>query len=106
MNFEEYDKIIKKHKYDMLELIIYYNLKCNENLQLDYVNLKSKNIQKQLETLIYFIYKAYLKDENHIDLGYMCDKAVEFKNEILKEDLNNFNTWDFLGQCYIEKEEI
>lgn len=103
MNFEEYDKIIKEHKFDMLELIIYYNLKCNENLQLDYVNLKSKNIQKQLETLICFIHRAYLKDETRLDLGYMCDKAVEFKNEILKENFNNFNNWDFLEQCYVDR---
>ena len=26
MNFKEYDEIIKKHKYDMLSMIIYYNL--------------------------------------------------------------------------------
>ena len=100
MNFKEYDEIIKNHKYDMLELIIYYNLKHNENLQLDYVNMESENIKKQLETLINFIYKAYLKDESHLDLGYICDKAVEFKNEILKNDVNIFNTWDLLRECY------
>lgn len=100
MNFKEYDEIIKNHKYDMLFMIIYYNLKCNENLQLDYVNMESENIKKQLETLINFIYKAYLKDESHLDLGYICDKAVEFKNEILKNDVNIFNTWDLLKECY------
>lgn len=100
MNFKEYDEIIKNHKYDMLELIIYYNLKRNENLQLDYVNMESENIKKQLETLINFIYKAYLKDESHLDLGYICDKAVEFKNEILKNDVNIFNIWDLLRECY------
>lgn len=100
MNFKEYDEIIKNHRYDMLELVIYYNLKCNENLQLDYVNLESENIKKQLEMLINFIYKAYLKDESHLDLGYICDKAVEFKNEILKNDINIFNIWDLLRECY------
>ena len=100
MNFKEYDEIIKNHKYDMLELIIYYNLKCNENMQLDYVNMESENIKNQLKILINFIHKAYLKDENHIDLGYICDKAVEFKNEILKNDVNVFNTWDLLRECY------
>lgn len=100
MNFKEYDEIIKSHKYDMLFMIIYYNLKCNENMQLDYVNMESENIKKQLEMLINFIYKAYLKDENHIDLGYICDKAVEFKNEILKNDANIFSTWDLLSKCY------
>lgn len=92
MNFKEYDEIIKKHKYDMLSMIIYYNLKCNE----DFKNLKENDIIM----LIQFIYKAYLKDESHIDLGYMCDKALENKKEILKNDVNVFNTWDLLEACY------
>lgn len=92
MNFKEYDEIIKKHKYDMLSMIIYYNLQCNE----DFKNLKENDIIM----LIQFIYKAYLKDESHIDLGYMCDKALENKKEILKNDVNIFNTWDLLEVCY------
>lgn len=88
MNFKEYDEIIKKHKYDMLSMIIYYNLQCNE----DFKNLKENDII----ILIQFIYKAYLKDESHIDLGYICDKALENKKEILKNDVNVFNTWDLL----------
>lgn len=92
MDFKEYDEIIKKHKYDMLSMIIYYNLQCNE----DFKNLKENDIIM----LIQFIYKAYLKDENHIDLGYMCDKALENKKEILKNDVNVFNTWDLLEACY------
>lgn len=92
MNFKEYDEIIKKHKYDMLSMIIYYNLQCNE----DFKNLKENDIIM----LIQFIYKAYLKDESHTDLGYMCDKALENKKEILKNDVNVFNTWDLLEVCY------
>lgn len=92
MDFKEYDEIIKKHKYDMLSMIIYYNLQCNE----DFKNLKENDIIM----LIQFIYKAYLKDENHIDLGYICDKALENKIEILKNDVNVFNTWDLLEVCY------
>lgn len=92
MNFKEYDEIIKKHKYDMLSMIIYYNLQCNE----DFKNLKENDII----ILIQFIYKAYLKDESHIDLGYICDKALENKKEILKNDVNIFNTWDLLEVCY------
>lgn len=92
MNLKEYDEIIKKHKYDMLSMIIYYNLQCNE----DFKNLKENDIIM----LIQFIYKAYLKDESHIDLGYMCDKALENKKEILKNDVNVFNTWDLLEACY------
>lgn len=92
MDFKEYDEIIKKHKYDMLSMIIYYNLQCNE----DFKNLKENDIIM----LIQFIYKAYLKDESHIDLGYMCDKALENKKEILKNDVNVFNTWYLLEACY------
>lgn len=92
MNFKEYDEIIKKHKYDMLFMIIYYNLKCND----DFKNLKENDIIM----LIQFIYKAYLKDESHIDLGYICDKALENKENILKNDVNIFNTWDLLEVCY------
>lgn len=92
MNFKEYDEIIKKHKYDMLSMIIYYNLQCNE----DFKNLKENDIIM----LTQFIYKAYLKDESHIDLGYICDKALENKEKILKNDVNIFNTWDLLEVCY------
>lgn len=92
MNFKEYDETIKKHKYDMLSMIIYYNLQCNE----DFKNLKENDIIM----LIQFIYKAYLKDESHIDLGFICDKALENKKEILKNDVNVFNTWDLLEVCY------
>ncbi len=92
MNFKEYDEIIKSHKYDMLSMIIYYNLQCNE----DFKNLKENDIIM----LIQFIYKAYLKDESHIDLGFICDKALENKEKILKNDVNVFNTWDLLEACY------
>lgn len=92
MDFKEYDEIIKKHKYDMLSMIIYYNLQCNE----DFKNLKENDIIM----LIQFIYKAYSKDESHIDLGYICDKALENKEKILKNDVNIFNTWDLLEVCY------
>ena len=95
MNFKEYDRIIKDHKYDMMFLMIYYNLTCNDKFE----TLKDKD----KEILIFFIHRAYLKDDTRLDLGYMCDKAMELKDSILKEDLN---TWDFLRQCYIEKEEI
>ena len=92
MNFEKYEEIIKKHNYDILFMIIYYNLQCNE----DFKNLKENDIIM----LIQFIYKAYLKDESHIDLGYICDKALENKENILKNDVNIFNTWDLLEACY------
>lgn len=96
MDFKKYNRIIDNNKYEMLFLHIYYCLKCNDDFKLEYDNLESKNIQEQLEKLIHFIDRAYLKDESHMDLGYLCDKAFEFKNEIL---LDKMNTWDFLEEC-------
>ena len=93
MNFKEYDEIIKKHKYDMLHFIIYYNLYVNENLQLEYHNTKSKHINEQIKKLIYIIYDAYMKDETGTDLARICDTAVEYKNEILNDKMNK---WELL----------
>lgn len=101
MNFEKYNKIINDNKYEMVLMFIYYNLKVNKNMQLDYVNIKSENIQKQLNELINFIYTSYIKDETNLDLGYICDKAVEYKNEILN---NKISEREFLEKCYIENE--
>ncbi len=89
MNFEEYDEIIKKHKYDMLFMIIYYNLQCND----DFKKLKENDIIK----LIHFIHYTYLKDENRIDLGHICDKAIENKENILND---KWTKWDLLETCY------
>lgn len=92
MNFKEYDEIIKEHKYDMLFLEIYYNLTCNDNFE--------TLTDEEKEKLMHFIHRAYLKDESHIDLGYICDKALKNKENILKNDVNIFNTWNLLEVCY------
>ena len=89
MNFKEYDEIISNHKYDMLFMIIYYNLKCND----DFKNLKENDIEK----LIHFIHYTYLKDENNIDLSHMCDVALIHKDDIIN---NKFSKWDLLEACY------
>ena len=90
MNFKEYDKIIKEHKYDMLFLEIYYNLTCNDNFE--------TLTDEEKEKLIHFIHRAYWKDETHTDLGCICDKALDYKDDILKDDVNVFNTWDLLRE--------
>lgn len=94
MDFKEYDDFIKNHKFDMLYFIIYYNLKCNE---------LSENIEEEdLEYIITFIYNSYLKDEEHIDLGYICDKALECKEEILynkNSEYLHFSYYDLLEKC-------
>lgn len=96
MDFKKWDKIIEENKFDMLFMIIYYNLKCNEDYD---ISIECGKAKEELEYLINFIHKAYLKDENHIDLGLICDKAVEYKNEILKNNVEIFNVWDLLNKC-------
>nr|DAP38437.1 MAG TPA: hypothetical protein [Caudoviricetes sp.] len=91
MNFKEYDKIIKEHKFDMLFMIIYYSLQCNEAFK----DLK----EREIERLIYFIHDVYLKDENNTDLGYICDRALKHKEQILnnKITISEFLTgWLFI----------
>lgn len=91
MNFKEYDEIIEKHKYDMLFFEIYYNLTCNDDFK--------TFTDEEKEKLINFIHSAYLKDESYIDLGHMCDVAVEYKDKILQNNVDIFNVWDFLAEC-------
>lgn len=91
MNFKEYDETIKKHKYDMLSMIIYYNLQCNDDLIID--ELTEENIQK----FIQLIWSAYMCDEQHLDLAFICDKLVENAEKILD---GNWTKWDLLEVCY------
>ena len=75
----------------MMFLEIYYNLTCNDSFE--------TLTDKEKEKLIHFIHRAYLKDETHTDLGCICDKALDYKDDILKDDNNVFNTWDLLQEC-------
>ena len=93
MNFKDYDKFIENHKYYMLHFIIYYNLKCSDRLYIENLN------EQDLIYLIGFIHKAYLKSEHYMDLSHICDIALYYKKDILKKDVNSFNTWDLLIKC-------
>ena len=95
-NLIEFENIIKANKYSMLFLFIYYNLKCNDTLKFN-IDICDDNDLKEIHSLINFIYEAYMKDEHHTDLGYICDKAVEHKNKILN---NEWTKWDLLKSCY------
>lgn len=86
MTFKEYDEFIEKHKYDILYFIIYYNLKCND----DFDKIK----KEELDTLMDFIHHTYIKDEFHIDLGHICDIALEHKDEIINNE--QFSRWDLM----------
>lgn len=88
MNFKEYDEIIKKHKYDMLHFIIYYNLKCNDDLIIN--ELTEEDMQK----FIQLIWSAYMCDEQHLDLAFICDKLVENAEKILDGKLDKMG---FIG---------
>lgn len=92
--YKGFEETIKKHHFDMLQLFIYYCCTCyqEENFR--------KFTTEEKQKILYFIYKTYMKDENHIDLGYICDKAMENKEKILKEDEKTFSTWDLLEICY------
>ena len=96
-NLVEFENIINANRYSMVFLHIYYNLKCNHYLIFD-IETCGDNTLKQIHSLINFIYEAYMKDEQHTDLGYICDKAVEHKNEILN---NKWTKWDLLKSCYM-----
>ena len=89
--FKEYDEFINNHKYDMLRFIIYYNLKCNDDLIINELS------EDDIEKIINLIWEAYMKDEQHLDLGYICDKLVENAEKILD---GNWNKWDLLEVCY------
>ena len=91
MNFKEYNNFINNHKYDMLHFIIYYNLKCNDDLIIN--ELPEEDIQK----FIQLIWSTYMHDEQHLDLAFICDKLVENAEKILD---GNWTKWDLLGACY------
>lgn len=91
MNFKKWDKFIENNKNEMIEFDIYYNLKINNDLIIDELS------DEELKKIIYLIKEAYLKDEQHLDLSYICDKLVENADKILKE---NWTKWDLLEVCY------
>ena len=94
MDFKKWDEIIKNCKYDMLFLMIYDCLKCNDifNESKEFAHDEFK------KTLIMTIYDAYMKDESHIDLAFICDVALDYKDEILNNE--EFTKWDLLNKCY------
>ena len=85
MNFEKYDKFINENKYEMLFFEIYYNLSCNDNFK----DLR-KN-EEDLKKVIYFIHNTYLKDENHTDLGVLCDTGMHYIACILNDDFTSYD---------------
>lgn len=95
---EDFESVIGTHKFSMMALYIYYCLKCND----EFKTLNSDEVCM----LVNMVYEAYMKDENHTDIGYICDKAMDNKEEIFNNKyrnvgcLNYFTAWDLLEKCY------
>ena len=89
--FKEWDKFIENNKSNMIEFEIYYNLKINNDLDFDGLN------DDDVNDFIDLIKSAYLHDEQHLDLSYICDKLVENADKILN---GNWTKWDLLEVCY------
>lgn len=101
MKYEKYDKIIEENRFNMTFMYIYYSLKCNEKFinSEEFKMLQDGKTSEYVDALVHFIHKAWLKDDNHIDLGLICDKAVEYKDDILNDE--DFSTWDLLSECEV-----
>lgn len=85
---ENLEKVINENKYNMLFLIILYNMKCHEN----YSQLK----EEEKENLLKFIHELYLKDENKIDLAVFSDTVMNNYKEILKKEVTRNDIYNLL----------
>lgn len=73
---KKFEKLIDENKYSMLQIIILYNMKCNNK----YTELNDE----QKEKLIGVIYSHYLKDETNTDLGLFSDIVMNNYIKILE----------------------
>lgn len=73
---KKFEKLIDKNKNSMLQIIILYNMKCNDK----YTELNDE----QKEKLMGVIYSHYLKDETSTDLGLFSDIVMNNYIEILE----------------------
>lgn len=89
---KDFENVVNEHKYSMFHLMIYYCLKCNDEFE--------SLSDDEIISLISFIYDAYMQDDNHTDLSYLCDRAILHKDDIMKNDYNVFNKYDLLDECY------
>ena len=85
---ENLEKVINENKYNMLFLIILYNMKCHEN----YAQLK----EEEKENLLKFIHELYLKDENKIDLAIFSDIIMDNYKNILNKTMTKNDIYNLL----------
>lgn len=71
----KFEKIIKENKFAMLQIVVLYNMSCNDNYNI--------LTDEQKEKLLDIIYNFYLKDEMFTDLGHIADIVMANYKEIL-----------------------
>lgn len=85
---ENLEKVINENKYNMLFLIILYNMKCHEN----YTKLK----EEEKEKLLKVIHELYLKDESKIDLAVFSDIIMDNYKNILNKTMTKNDIYNLL----------
>ena len=85
---EYYENVINQHKFDMLQIIILYNMKCHQN----YTKLNNEEKEKILK----FLYTLYLKDETKTDLGVFSDYAMSNYTKVLNGEITRENIYNYL----------
>lgn len=85
---KEFENIIKKNRFAMLQLIITYNMECNY-----YYNILT---YEEKEKLIDFIYNVYMKDETKTDLAVFSDIVMNNYKKVLNGEITKDNICNFL----------
>ena len=79
----KFEKIIEENEWDMLQIIVLYNMSCHDN----YIFLSDE----QKEKLLGIIYNYYIKDETFTDLGHISDIVMaDFKEILSLQDLGEY----------------
>lgn len=88
ITIEKFEKIVKSHKYEMTEIMILYNMSCNENY--------NKLTTAEKYNLMTYIYLLHKKDETKTDLGFFSDAVMNNYKDILNKKIDNFNIYNYL----------
>lgn len=85
---KEFENIIEKNRFAMLQLIITYNMKCHY-----YYTVLS---YEEKEKLIDFIYNVYMKDETKTDLAVFSDVVMNNYKKVLSGEITRENIYNYL----------
>lgn len=86
---EHFENVINQNKFDMLHIIVLYNMSCHDNY-------KKLNLDKKYK-LLNIIYNFYMKDETKTDLAYISDIVMNNYNDILTNYQNTFSINMFIS---------